>query len=66
MMFGILRVLKMEAEELEGLEKEKEKENFYESKGLEMREFKQKAERFASECRKGVQHLRNAMNEVRD
>lgn len=63
-MFGIVRVLKIEAEELEELEKEKDK--FYESKSLEMREFKQKAERFASECRNGVQQLRKAMNEVSD
>lgn len=54
----------MEKEELE--ESEEEKNKLYDSKGSEMREFRQKAESFALECKMRVQKLRNAINEVKD
>lgn len=54
----------MEAEELVVLEKEKNE--LYDSKGSEMREFRQRAESFSLECKTRVQELRNAINEVKD
>ncbi|KAF3449935.1 hypothetical protein FNV43_RR06014 [Rhamnella rubrinervis] len=59
-----LRVTKMEAEELEELEKERNK--LYDSKGSEMREFRQRAERFGLECKMRVQELRNAISEMQE
>ncbi|XP_008225489.1 PREDICTED: myosin-9 [Prunus mume] len=57
-----LRVLKSEVEELEDLEKEKNR--FYELKGSEMKEFKQNVERFAFECQMQVQDLKKGINEI--
>lgn len=51
-----------EIEDLEVLEKEKVK--FFDSKCSEMKEFKQRAEIFASECRNRVKDLRDGLNEV--
>ena len=49
-------------EDLEELEKEKDK--FYDSKFLEMKEFKQNVERFGSESRMRVQKLKTSLSEV--
>ena len=57
-----LRVLKSEIEELEEVEKEKDK--FYESKSSEINEFRENVERFLMESRIRVQELRNSVNEV--
>ncbi|XP_038716889.1 uncharacterized protein LOC120010154 isoform X2 [Tripterygium wilfordii] len=58
-----LRDLKSELEELEELGKEKER--FYELKGLEMTDFREKVERFVAECRTRVNELRNHVDELR-
>ncbi|PRQ29470.1 putative herpesvirus UL139, cytomegalovirus [Rosa chinensis] len=58
-----LRVLKSEVEELEGLEKERNR--FYEVKGAEMKEFKQNVESFAWECQLQIENLKNGINEVK-
>ncbi|KAA8519487.1 hypothetical protein F0562_013743 [Nyssa sinensis] len=55
-----IRVLKSEVEELEELEKEKEK--LYDLKSREMEEFKAQVENFVVECKMRVQELRNIMN----
>ncbi|KAL5577237.1 hypothetical protein UlMin_018936 [Ulmus minor] len=57
-----LRVLISDVEEL--VELEKDKNNFYDSKGSEMEEFRRNAEKFAFECRMRVQQLRNGINEL--
>ena len=57
-----LRVLKSEIEELEEMEKEKDK--FYESKSSEINEFRVNVERFLMEFRIRMQELRNSANEV--
>lgn len=57
-----LRVLKSEIEELEEVEKEKDK--FYESKSSEINEFRENVGRFLMESRIRVQELRNSVNEV--
>lgn len=51
-----------EIEDLEELEKEKDK--FYESEWSKMKGFKQNAERFDLECRTRVKELRNGLGEV--
>ncbi|GKU92576.1 hypothetical protein SLEP1_g6285 [Rubroshorea leprosula] len=58
-----LKVLKSELEELEQVEKEKDR--FYELKGIEMEKFKKHAERFLVESRIQVEGLRNRVNEVK-
>ncbi|KAM6552108.1 hypothetical protein CsatB_001916 [Cannabis sativa] len=57
-----LRVLMIEAEDLEELEKQKDQ--FYESKISEMKEFKQKVERFGKELRMRVQNLKCSLNQL--
>ncbi|XP_057949142.1 uncharacterized protein LOC131144477 isoform X3 [Malania oleifera] len=56
-----LRLLKSEAEELEKLEKDKQR--YYDLKGLEMEEFRGKVEYFAVDCRAQVQELMARKNE---
>ncbi|GLU22666.1 hypothetical protein SLE2022_387250 [Rubroshorea leprosula] len=58
-----LKVLKSELEELEQVEKEKDR--FYELKGIEMEKFKEDAERFLVESRMQVEGLRNRVNELK-
>ncbi|KAI9123853.1 hypothetical protein K1719_005153 [Acacia pycnantha] len=55
--------LQSEIEELEELEKNKD--SFYETKRIEMKEFKDNAERFVVECRIEVENLRQRVNELR-
>lgn len=57
-----LRVLRSEIEELEELEKERDK--YYESKSSEISEFRGNLERVLMESRIRVQELRNSVNEV--
>ena len=57
------RVLKSEVEEME--EKEKEKERFYQVKGLDMKAFSENVDKFVTESRIQVNELRNRVNEVR-
>ncbi|XP_021294249.1 uncharacterized protein LOC110424081 [Herrania umbratica] len=57
-----LKVLKSEIEELEEVEKEKDK--FYESKSSEINEFRGNVGRFLVESRIRVQELRTCVNEV--
>ncbi|KAK6932208.1 Herpesvirus UL139, cytomegalovirus [Dillenia turbinata] len=57
-----LRCLKVEVEEIEELEKEKDR--FYELKSLEMKEFTENVERFVVNCRMRVQELQNNLNEL--
>ncbi|KAK4259191.1 hypothetical protein QN277_005547 [Acacia crassicarpa] len=58
-----MRSLQSEVEELEELEKNKD--SFYETKRIEMKEFKDNAERFVVECRIEVENLRQRVNELR-
>ncbi|XP_024454794.2 uncharacterized protein LOC7472576 isoform X2 [Populus trichocarpa] len=55
------RVLKSEVEEIE--EKEKEKERFYQVKGLDMKAFSENVDKFVKESRIQVNELRNRVNE---
>ncbi|KAF8391071.1 hypothetical protein HHK36_023371 [Tetracentron sinense] len=57
------RDLKCEVEALE--ECKKEKENFYEMKSSEMKEFKEEVERCVSASRMQVQAMRNSVNELK-
>jgi predicted nucleic acid-binding Zn-ribbon protein len=57
-----LRSLQNEVEEIEELHKMKDR--FYEAKKMEMKEFKEMAEKFVVKCEFEVQSLRNAVNEV--
>jgi hypothetical protein len=50
-------------EEIE--EKEKEKERFYQVKGLDMKAFSENVDKFVKESRIQVNELRNRVNEVR-
>ncbi|KAJ6738862.1 CYTOMEGALOVIRUS UL139 PROTEIN [Salix koriyanagi] len=59
----IFRVLKSEVEEME--EMEKEKERFYQVKGLDMKAFSENVDKFVKESRIQVKELRNRMNGVR-
>ncbi|KAG5247604.1 lon protease [Salix suchowensis] len=59
----IFRVLKSEVEEME--EMEKEKERFYQVKGLDMKAFSENVDKFVKESRIQVKELRNRVNEVR-
>jgi len=54
--------LQNEVEELEELRDKRE--SFYEAKRIEMREFKEIAERFVVKCRMEVESLRNRVNLV--
>ncbi|XP_011009931.1 PREDICTED: uncharacterized protein LOC105114907 [Populus euphratica] len=56
------RVLKSEVEEME--EMEKEKESFYQVKGLDMKAFSENVDKFVKECRIQVNELRNHVNEL--
>ncbi|CAK7350204.1 unnamed protein product [Dovyalis caffra] len=56
------RVFKSEVEEME--EMEKEKERFYQVKGLEMKAFSENADKFIKESRIQVKELRNRVNEL--
>lgn len=56
------RVLKSEVEEIE--EKEKEKERFYQVKGLDMKAFSENVDKFVKESRIQVNELRNCVNEL--
>ncbi|KAJ6738863.1 CYTOMEGALOVIRUS UL139 PROTEIN [Salix koriyanagi] len=56
----IFRVLKSEVEEME--EMEKEKERFYQVKGLDMKAFSENVDKFVKESRIQVKELRNRMN----
>lgn len=58
----VFRVLKSEVEELEELEKERDR--FYESKSCEMKEFKENVEKFVVECQMRVEELRNTVKKV--
>ncbi|XP_019434853.1 PREDICTED: uncharacterized protein LOC109341409 [Lupinus angustifolius] len=58
-----LRSLQDEVEELEELHKKKD--GFYESKRIEMKEFKETAEKFVAKCQMEVASLRNRVNELR-
>ncbi|XP_031257578.1 uncharacterized protein LOC116115584 [Pistacia vera] len=58
-----LRVLKSEVEELEMMEKEKER--YYELKGIEMKEFRQNVENFVEGYRLQIEGLRNNINKVK-
>ena len=58
----VFRVLKSEVEELEELEKERDR--FYELKIYEMKEFKENVEKFVVECQMRVEELRNTVKEV--
>ena len=58
----VFRVLKSEVEELEELEKERDR--FYELKICEMKEFKENVEKFVVECQMRVEELRNTVKEV--
>ncbi|XP_054778850.1 uncharacterized protein LOC129286815 [Prosopis cineraria] len=57
------RSLHSEIEELEELEKNKD--SFYETKRIEMKEFKDHTERFVVECRTELQNKRQRVNELR-
>ncbi|KAJ7968948.1 hypothetical protein O6P43_012976 [Quillaja saponaria] len=57
------RLLKSEVEELEELEKERNR--FYQSKGSEMKEFREKVESFVVACQMQVEDLRNGINELK-
>lgn len=54
--------MQSEIEELEELERSKD--SFYEMKRMEMKEFKDNAERFVVQCRIEVENLRQRVNEV--
>lgn len=56
------RLLQNEVEELEELRDKRE--SFHEAKRIEMREFKEIAERFVVKCRMEVDSLRNKVNLV--
>ncbi|XP_028764783.1 uncharacterized protein LOC114722834 [Neltuma alba] len=58
-----MRSLQSEIEELEELERNKD--SFYETKRIEMKEFKDNAGRFVVECRTEVENLRQRVNELR-
>ncbi|MBA0663563.1 hypothetical protein Goklo_003672, partial [Gossypium klotzschianum] len=58
-----LRAVKSEIEELEEVEKERDK--FYELKISEMNEFRENVKRFLTETRTRVQELRNSVNELK-
>ncbi|XP_044462453.1 uncharacterized protein LOC123193496 [Mangifera indica] len=57
-----LRVLKNQVEEMETMEKEKEK--YYELKETEMKEFRKNVENFVEEYRLQVEDLRNKINKL--
>lgn len=57
------RVLKSQVEEMETMEKEKEK--YYELKETEMNEFRKNVENFVEEYRLQVEDLRNKINKVK-
>ncbi|OVA03301.1 hypothetical protein BVC80_515g2 [Macleaya cordata] len=57
------RGLKIEVEELEELEKEKEK--FYEMKSCEMKEFREKVEKCTRESRLQVQDMKKSIDELK-
>lgn len=56
------RSLQNEVDEIDELHKMKDR--FYEAKKMEMKEFKELAEKFVMKCEFEVQSLRNAVNEV--
>ncbi|RDY08855.1 hypothetical protein CR513_06859, partial [Mucuna pruriens] len=58
-----LRSLKNEVEELEELREKRD--SFYEVKRIEMKEFKEIAEKFVMKCKMEVQSLSNRVNELR-
>ncbi|GMN57391.1 hypothetical protein TIFTF001_026511 [Ficus carica] len=58
----LLRDLMSEVEGLQELEKAKDE--FYNSKGSEMKEFKQNVDRFVMECRMRMKELKNGLNEL--
>ncbi|EXB62833.1 hypothetical protein L484_008683 [Morus notabilis] len=58
----LLRALMSEVEDLQELEKAKDE--FYDSKGSEMKEFKHNVERFVSECRVRLKELKNGLNKL--
>lgn len=60
---AISRALMSEVEDLQELEKAKDE--FYDSKGSEMKEFKHNVERFVSECRVRLKELKNGLNKVK-
>ena len=62
--FVRFRSLQNEVEELEELHERRDR--FYEAKRVEMKEFKEVAEKFVVKCRMEVESLRNRVNEVTD
>ncbi|KAJ1393407.1 hypothetical protein SESBI_35008 [Sesbania bispinosa] len=58
-----LRSLQNEVEELEELHKRKD--SFYEAKKIEMKEFKEIAEKFVVKCQLEVESLRKGLNELK-
>ncbi|XP_020224865.1 protein FAM184A [Cajanus cajan] len=58
-----LRTLQNEVEELEELRDKRD--SFYEAKRIEMKEFRETAEKFAVKCKMEVESLRNRVNELR-
>ncbi|XP_061355535.1 uncharacterized protein LOC133300064 [Gastrolobium bilobum] len=58
-----LRSLQNEVEEIEELRKRRD--SFYEAKMMEMKEFKEIAEKFVVKCEREVESLRNGVNKLR-
>ena len=62
-MIGVcFRSLQSEVEELEELDEKKD--DFYETKGIEMKEFNENVEKFVGECQMQVENLRCTVNKV--